>query len=89
MSEPNSYQFWAMNRTPKKLEIGDRVYFVRDNKIESSMQVLEIKRDCNMTCDVTGREWTGKCVLILNNLRIEKLPGTIKGFRGFRYFEGS
>lgn len=89
LSEPDSIQFWTMNRTPIKLQIGDRVYFVRNNYIESSMKVVEILKDVVKKCDVTGRTWQGKCVLILNDLKYVDHPLKIKGFRGFRYYEGS
>jgi len=74
-----------MNRIPKKLKELDRVYFVRENIIESSMEVFYIKYDSEDTCNVTNRIWHGKCTLCLNDLRKENLGIKVKGFQGFRY----
>lgn len=81
----NAYQFWTMNRIPKKLKEGDRVYFVKDNKIESSMEVFNIEYDTENKCEVTGRTWKGKCTLCLCDLRKESIDFEIKGSQGFRY----
>lgn len=86
----DTYQFWTLNKTPQKLEIGDRVYFVKNNTIESSMEVFQIKyaEPCKLIiedCYVTDRKWKGKCILYMNNLRKEDLNIKIKGFQGFRY----
>jgi len=35
-------------------------------------------------CYVTGRQWKGKCIIYMNDLRNEDLPFQIKGFQGFR-----
>lgn len=79
------YQFWTMNRIPRKLKEGDRVYFVKNNEIESSMNVFNIDYNNSKKCEVTNRIWKGKCILCLNDFRYEKLDIEIKGFQGFRY----
>lgn len=84
LSDPDAYQFWVMKRIPKKLEVRDRVYFVRGNKIESSMQVYDIHFDVKTKCEVTGREWHG-CTLYMYDLKQENLEMEVKGFQGFRY----
>jgi len=85
-----AYQFWTLSRTPQKLEIGDRVYFVKNNKIESSMNVFQIEHaePCKMIvedCYITGRQWKGKCIIYMNGLRDEDLLFEVNGFQGFRY----
>ena len=85
LTNHSSYQFWTMNRIPKKLKEGDRVYFVRENKIDSSMEVFNIEYDTENRCMVTGRLWRGKCTLCLCGLREENIDLNIKGFQGFRY----
>ena len=87
--EDNACQFWTLNRTPKKLKEGDRVYFVKNNKIESSMRVFKIKsskdEEVIEKCLLTNREWKGRCILYMDDLKIEDLNLNIKGFQGFRY----
>lgn len=86
----DSYQFWTLNKVPKKLNIGDRVYFIKNNKVESSMKIfqMEFAEPCDIVvenCYVTQRQWKGKCILYMNDLKEENLPFTVKGFQSFRY----
>lgn len=83
-NNPDAYQFWVMKRIPRKLNIEDRVYFVKENKIESSMEVYDIGYDDENICEVTSRKWKG-CTLYMHDLRNENLDIKIKGFQGFRY----
>lgn len=78
--------FWTLHRVPKRLSLGDRVYFVKRGRIDSSMEVVKIQHESEEVCSTTGRHWVGKCQLFLDNLREEELtmPET-KGFQGFRY----
>jgi len=70
---------------PRSLNIGDRLYFIKNNKVESSMEFCGKGDELSgLTCEVTGRVWQG-CLLLLRDLRNENLPFTIKGFQGFRY----
>lgn len=77
--------FWTLSKVPKQLEINDRVYFIKHNKIHSSMKVIEIKRNSRMTCTTTNREWRGKCQLLLDDFKYENDNSSIRGFQGFRY----
>ena len=72
-----------MKKVPSKLEIGDRIYFVKRNEIESSMRYLGY-RTGKIHCDVTDRNWGGYS-LMMDDLRMEDLPITVGGFQGFRY----
>jgi hypothetical protein len=83
MINNNLRQFWKFNKPPKKLEVGDRMYFVKNNKIESSMRVLDIELTSE-TCYTTGRIWTGWLVY-MDNLKYENFDIKVKGFQGFRY----
>jgi hypothetical protein len=74
-----------MNRIPKKLNIGDRVYFVKHNKIDSSMKVIDIEIGQSKLCEVTNRLWSGWCQLLINDMKDENLHFKVKGFQGFRY----
>lgn len=78
-------QFWTLHRVPKKLNEGDRVYFVKNNRIESSMRVIEIKTDSETDCLTTGRIWSGRCQIFMDDLVIENINLITKGFQGFRY----
>jgi hypothetical protein len=80
----DAYQFWTLSKQPKKLNIGDRVYFVKNNKIECSMEFYMDEFGAENICEVTGRKWRGY-TLYLHDLRYESLPFTVKGFQGFRY----
>lgn len=81
----DAFQFWSLSRKPTKLNIGDRIYFVKDNKIDSSMRVFDIKSQENMRCDVTNRIWTSRYQICMDDLRNEVLNIRTKGFQGFRY----
>lgn len=81
---PYAYQFWTLSRQPKNLNIGDRVYFIKNNKIESSMKFYMDKFGVENICEVTGRKWKGY-TLYLHDLRYENLDIEVKGFQGFRY----
>lgn len=86
----DSYQFWTLNKIPKKLKCNDRIYFIKNNKVESSMNIFQIEyaEPCKLiieNCYVTGRQWKGKCILYMNDLKYEDLPFEVKGFQGFRY----
>lgn len=76
--------FWTLARIPKRLSADNRVYFVKDGEIGSSMKVIEINRDTSSTCETTGRTWSGKCQIVMNDYRKEAIQN-VKGFQGFRY----
>lgn len=80
----DAYQFWTLSKTPKNLNINDRVFFIKNNKIDSSMKVFKIENDVENTCEVTGRVWKG-CTLYMNNLINENIDIKVNGFQGFRY----
>jgi hypothetical protein len=58
---------------------------VKRNKIESSMKVFDIKTDQIEHCDVTNRNWSGKCLVYFRELQEENINIETKGFQGFRY----
>lgn len=78
--------FWTLSKIPRKLNIGDRIFFVKNNKIETSMRVVDILKDSTMLCETTNRTWSGRCQLILDDLRNERVQH-MKGFQGFRYMQ--
>ena len=85
LSDVGSRQFWAMNRFPKKLCVGDRIHFVKNGRVESSMEVLEIRRDVHQRCSTTGRVWQAECIIYMDDLQYHKTVIEARGFQGFRY----
>ena len=85
MIEEDLIQFWTLNRKPKSLSIGDRVYFVKNNTIERSMRVIDIKDNSITKCSTTGRKWSGNVQIFMDDLQYEDLNINVKGFQGFRY----
>jgi hypothetical protein len=83
MIKKDLIQFWKFNKCPQKLEIGDRIYFVKHNKIESSMRVIGMELE-SKRCETTNRLWTG-WLIYMDSLKYEKNNINIKGFQGFRY----
>ena len=85
LDNEGSCQFWTLSRVPQKLEVGDRVYFVKNGRVESSMRAFEIRKDAIQKCDVTDRVWQGKCIIYMDDLQYcdEIIPA--KGFQGYRY----
>jgi hypothetical protein len=85
IKDDNCQAFWSTSKTPKNLNINDRVYFVKAGKVYSSMRVIKILKDSNLKCSTTGRTWSGSCQLIMDDFREEKIDIKTKGFQGFRY----
>ena len=83
----NGYDaFWTFKRAfPKKLNKGNRIYFVKHNVIYNSMVVREFCSEYKQICATTNRVWQGH-IVILDELRDEQnLNINVKGFQGFRY----
>lgn len=79
-------QFWTLSKTPKNLDIGDRVFFVKNKKIESSMKVIDIETNSTKTCETTKRVWSGECQITMDDLKDEStLNIHVNGFQGLRY----
>jgi hypothetical protein len=79
----NCWQYWSIKKIPKKLLLGDRVYFTHNNFINYYHFFEGIEE--NIYCQVTGRTWYGlnlklRCPKII----IEPIP--YRGFQGFRYY---
>lgn len=86
MKEFGYQQFWTLAKTPKKLNIGERVYFVKNQQIESSMKIIAIETSTTKTCETTGRVWRGGCQITMDDLQDETdMHLKVKGFQGFRY----
>jgi hypothetical protein len=81
---PDAVQFWVLRTFPKNLNIGDRVYFVKNGCVESSMKVIRMGYEEAAKCDVTNRMWVG-CAVYMNDLQYEDRTIKSKGFQGFRY----
>lgn len=55
------------------ISIGNRVFFIREGKVHSSMRIKEIRKNFNAN------------ILILNDYKDENIDISIKGFPGYRY----
>lgn len=86
MLENNKTQFWAMKKLPKHIDIGSRIYFVKNGVIESSMKIFKIEKNKIEKCSTTGNIWEGN-ILHLNDLLYLNSPIPMKGFMGYRYYE--
>lgn len=87
LSNDGMSMFWTLSTKPKQSSIGDRIYFVKNDRIERSMRIIEIKMGSTTRCETTGRNWSGRCQIIMNDLRKEHFNHTVKGFQGFRYLK--
>lgn len=76
-------QYWKVGRVPKRLNKGDRVYFVVNGRITYYHTFLGLVE--NPVCEVTGRIWYG-INLILKYPEVKCEPIEMRGFQGFRYF---
>jgi len=85
LENEGSLQFWVLGSYPRQLCFGDRVYFVKHGKVESSMQVVDIRQDAEQKCDTTGRVWKGRTFIYMGDLQFYQESVEVNGFRGFRY----
>lgn len=83
MIENDLIQFWSLSKRPKNLNIGDRIYFIKNNKVESSMRVIDIQKG-KERCFTTDRRWSGVNIY-MDDLKYENIDLQVKGFQGFRY----
>lgn len=78
-------QFWRIGRKPKKLNTGDRVYFIESGQILYYHKFLGYVYD--PVCEVTGRTWQGLNLLLAWPPQMLVQPIPRPGFRGFAYIE--
>ena len=79
--------FWSLGRKPKKLEVGDRCYFVWDGAMRAWHEVVGFGAD--KQCETTGIFHPGFCVILAPEIHTIDVPIPMKGFQGFRYFKFS
>ena len=75
-------QYWKINKKPKRLKIGDRVYFLVNKEISYYHEFLGFSQD--PTCDMPKRSLDG-LHMMLKWPEIDCEPVKMKPFRGFRY----
>jgi len=81
-----AFCFWSLKRQPKKLEPGDRVYFVHNGQIVNYNEFTRYQED-DEYCEVTDRWWNGPMLVMKIPSIPLKHPVPMKGFQGFRYTE--
>jgi hypothetical protein len=74
--------FWTLSVRPANLYPGDRVYFIKNGVVESSMRCLKVSYG-RQQCGLTDRWWSG-WIVTMDDLRPAN-HAPMQGFRGFRY----
>lgn len=69
--------YWEMGRVPKKVEMGDKLWFVMDGKVEMYANIISIDADPH----------GDHVVFDLRDFRALVAKPVHDGFRGFRYFD--
>lgn len=83
-SRRNLIQFWKFSKSPKKTAIGKRIYFLKNNKIDSSGKIIKIEKNKEEKCQTTGRIWMGD-IFYFDDIKDENINISSRGFQGFRY----
>jgi len=76
--------FWNLSSKPKRLTIGDKIWFIFNGKIVASGKVTAIETG-SQDCCVTGRNWKG-CQVYFNDVDTFWKGPKMRGFQGFRYY---
>jgi hypothetical protein len=81
------FYFRKLSKKPKKLNVGDRIYYIEDGFIRGFSLVFEIKNS-RMKCEVMKKEWGDGWYIIMKAedwkwIRI--IP--MKGFQGYHYVD--
>ena len=87
-SERNLDFNWLLLRKPKRLSVGEYIYFLVDNEIQYRMKIKKLIPDFEFTCETTGKVW-GKRFSIQGDAPepVEVYPESIKSFMSFHYLE--
>jgi len=83
-----TYKYWRVSRLPKKLRIGDRVYFSEDDRINYWQEYagFDMFDKESFTCEATKKDWgLGTFLMLKHPVRKLRKSVPMKGFRGFRY----
>jgi len=82
--DPGNF-FWCTSLRPRKLDIGDRVYFLWDCAVRAWHEVVGI--DVSLVCDATRVRYTGCCIVMKPEIHDLCPVKIMPPFRGFRYTE--
>jgi len=77
--------FWWFFRRPKDCDIGDRVHFIKNGRVEYSMNIWDIKMYATEKCETTGKTHSANCIIFMNDLQYHDEIIEARGFQGFRY----
>lgn len=83
--EHAGFFFWCTSRRPRKLDVGDRVYFLWDGAVRAWHEVTGFGDD--LTCDLTGIPYLGCCIEMAPEIHELRPVRHMQPFRGFRYTE--
>lgn len=75
---------WGLSSIPSKLNMGDRVYFIREGRVHSSMRAESVLEGAQRVCEPEG-EPDGKYQVLMGDYQEEELNIEVKSHSGFRY----
>ncbi len=83
------FYFRHFSTCPKQLEVGSKIFYVEDGHIRGFGVVDKIEHGPKV-CETTGKSWgDGICAMMLAESWKWIKPIAMKGFQGYRYYDGS
>ena len=86
LANPGTYYFRTLNRPPRDLAPGDKVYYVERGYIRGYAIVEAIVRR-ELTCQVTGRDVNGWQIMMPADSWQWIFPVRKRGFRHWQYYD--
>jgi hypothetical protein len=78
--------FRVLKRKPKKLNRGDRVFYVEDGFVRGFCKVFDVRQVEEQVCSTTKRVFSGGWCLFMDATTWSWIrPIPMKGFQGYRY----
>jgi hypothetical protein len=84
-AEAGEIMNFKVNNFPKT-KVGKKCYVLHDGSIKGYMVISGLSEK-DFTCTTTGKEWAGKFIERTGKF-IPITPVPMKGFQGFRYYQG-
>jgi hypothetical protein len=76
--------FWALRQPPRRLKVGERVYFLWDCAVRAWHTVIGF--DADLVCDYSAIAYRGTCILLDPVIHPLDIVRHMQPFRGFRYW---
>lgn len=84
-AEAGEIMNFKVNNFPKT-KVGNKCYVLHDGSIKGYMVISGLSEK-DFTCTTTGKEWVGKFIERTGKF-YPITPVPMKGFQGFRYYQG-